>query len=591
MAFLLAAFGRIGSSDWHALVEGLREDSLSGGRQWHERDGTVRFAVLPTCRAIFSPMRGPESPVVATVGRVEGEADPSVAVLAAYGRQGTKSLADLRGKFAYAIWDPRTRSLFVGCDAVGLLAPAYRWNGRSFLLSTRALALLSSRTVPQAWNHVYLAHALMGAWSHTAEATAFDGVQRMVGGEILRVTDRGPERITGERLVFSFPYPGDRKAVARVLGESIDRAVSRSPKRRASCVALSGGLDSCVVATALAKGQPAFDAFSLVAPPGSPGDILGLSAVVAAFPEIRHHTIQLTGDPGDLLASMPLADDPVYTGPVLQPGRMALLHAMRDVGFRHVFDGEGGDEVFDIVWGPADPLREGSIGAAIVALASHASRRRVIRDLVFGSRGPASDFFLQRLKQRVRAQRPWLRATFWESSAFTAAWSELAALGRLVSARARLPEILGAYGRYWRVQELAREAIGVEASSQFLDCEVVEFVGSVRASIAVDPLHRKVLLRRLAAQRVSTATAYRPKNEPLSDWLIARWVSHDDNVTRTVSRIKKSSLLGEFVDARLVFAAVDQARRIPGPNWLASSLVELGALVEWVTKVEERFSL
>ena len=86
-------------------------------------------------------------------------------------------------------------------------------------------------------------------------------------------------------------------------------------------------------------------------------------------------------------------------------------------------------------------------------------------------------------------------------------------------------QILGAHGRYWRTQELARLDVGVEGSSPFLHRQVIEFVGSVGAEVAIDLDHGKVLLRRLAANRVPAAIAWRPKSEPLSDWLIQRWLS------------------------------------------------------------------
>jgi asparagine synthetase B (glutamine-hydrolysing) len=590
MAFLFAAFGETDRSDWRGLIEGVGDGPHLRVSEWDESDGSVRFAILGASDATAQVARVSGSLVAAAVGQAEGGRDLTGAVVEAYRDQGIEGLARLRGDYVYALFDRRLRSLFASSDALGLRAPAYSWNGRTFLLSTRALALLRHPAVPRAWDRGYVAHALIGAWAQTAVATAFEGVRLMAGGDIFCVTRHGLQKLRGDRLAFSALDTRDRDDAARALGGFLDQAVNESLQQSGRCVALSGGVDSCVVATCLAKAQGPFDAFSLVGPDGSPGDGAALPALIAEFPSMRHHRI-LAEDPGDLLPFAPLSDDPICSGPVLQPSRIALLRAIRGRGFRHLFDGEGGDEIFDIAWGAADPLREGAVGSMLLSLQSRTYWRRLFRDLVSGLRGPASTLHLERLKRRVRARRPWLLEAFWESPGFASAWDEVVALGRRSSARTRLPEILGAHGRYRRAQELARLSVGVENSSPMLHRRVVEFVGSLRASVATEPRHRKALLRHLAAQRVSAAIAWQPKAEPLSDWLIARWVSRDLNVARTVSRIKKSTLLRETVDTAALQFAVAQARQFRGPNWCASAVVELGALVEWVAAIEEQFGL
>ncbi len=71
---------------------------------------------------------------MAVVGRTEGQADSSVAVLHEYLRAGLVGLARLNGSYAYAL-GRREQAMLVGCDAVGLRAPAYTWTGQTFLLT------------------------------------------------------------------------------------------------------------------------------------------------------------------------------------------------------------------------------------------------------------------------------------------------------------------------------------------------------------------------------------------------------------------------------------------------------------------------
>jgi asparagine synthase (glutamine-hydrolysing) len=591
MAFLFAAFGPVVPSEWACRVRGSSEIAagFAGLSDWHDEEGLARLGVLDANGGVRNGgVRAALEVAAIAVGLVEGsEADSATSVLEAYGRARTQGLASLRGDYAYALWDGRERCLYVGCDAVGLRAPAYTWDGRTFFLATRALALVGHVEVPLTFDPVYLAQALSGAWGRTSSATAFEGVRRMVGGEMIRVSSQGIERLEGARLKFRASPAPRRGAAVRELAEALDSAVANDSRNAASCVALSGGVDSAIVATVLAKGQRKVHALSLVAPDGAPGDAATLARVIAAFPGIRLHSVQVEGD-ADLLHPGPLSDDPICSAPILQTGRTALLRAAKELGFQRVFNGEGGDEVFDMAWRPGDLIREAALDRVVFTLGSGAMARRTLRDFVAGGRGPLSEIVLDRARKRFRAQRPWLRAAFWESSAFDAAWQETMTFARLRNVRERLPAILGVHGRYWRSQELARLWIGVEGRSPMLRQAVVELVGSMSARTAMDLRHGKALLRRLAAERLPAAVAWRAKDEPLSDWLVARWTMNESHAVRAVSQIRGSRILAPLIDVGAVLATLDAARKLRGRHWLASSLVELAALTEWVTAVEAR---
>ena len=151
---------------------------------------------------------------------------PTPSSTAAYRHGGLARLGGLAWSSTptYALWDPRARSLFVGCDAVGLSAPAFSWNGRTFLLSTRAVALLRRPGSVSAFDPLYLAHALGGIWSRPAAATAFQGVRRMLGGSLIRVSEDGFEQLAGAPLTFrASPRLKDERVISE-LGEILDAA-------------------------------------------------------------------------------------------------------------------------------------------------------------------------------------------------------------------------------------------------------------------------------------------------------------------------------------------------------------------------------
>jgi hypothetical protein len=285
--------------------------------------------------------------------------------------------------------------------------------------------------------------------------------------------------------------------------------------------------------------------------------------------------------PWDSTQNFPLADDPLHAAPILQPGRVELLRAVRDAGFARVYDGEGGDELFDILWRPGDMVRDGALLPMVMGLAAQGRRRALVRDLIWMAGGSFSNVLLERTLRRVRASRPWLRPGFWSGDPFREALDETVSFARLPTARHRMPELLGAFGRYWRVQELARLSARVQGTSPLVSREVVELVGSLRPRVAIDLRHRKVLLRRLAALRVPASLAWRPKSEPLADWLAQEWVADERNVSTALAHIKRSPLLDEAVDAQAFAASAAEATRRPAAH--ANAVIELAALAEWVT--------
>jgi asparagine synthetase B (glutamine-hydrolysing) len=591
MGLLVAGLGHVDPARWGDLVQETACFAGSDFRDWHDADTGVRLGIAGP----EGTLRAAPSPSVALVavgaGFVDGAKDVAAAALAAYRGAGPAGLAGLRGQYSFALWDGATRSLLVGSDAVGLQAPAYMWDGTRFLLSSRAMALVRAGTAPPVWDPVYVAHAFGGLWSRTTSATAFRGIRRTVGGEILEVSTHGLRRLSWNRLSFEDARALGTEGAVDELGDRLDRAVASMAGDRGTCVALSGGIDSCVVASALAKTNPALDAFSLVAPGESRVENQAVANVVRAFPGMRHHRVEVSGVAEEWSGSSPLFDDPICAGPVLQPGRMALLRTIREAGFERVLDGEGGDELFDMAWWPRDLVRDLAWAPVLGALGSRAPRSRMVRDIAAsGALGYLSARWERRRREDLRARRPWLREAFWASPSLAEAWEETRAYQKLPSVPERLTEILGAHGRYHRAQSLARLCVGVEGSSPLVDRTVVELVGSLRAEVVMDPRHGKALLRRLAARRVSPAVAWRPKVEPLSDWLIKRYLSAEPNVRRAADLIDRSAMLRELVDVGAAVAAVDRARREQHPA-LSTPLVELLLLVEWFAAVEKRYGL
>ena len=516
--------------------------------------------------------------------------EASEGVLHAYSRAGIEGLAQSRDGHAYVLWDALRRELVVGCDAMGLSALAYVWDGRAFVVCSRALPLLRLQRGWRCWNDIYLAHVLSGLWAPAASTTAFRGVSRMLGGEILRVSARGLERLRGDTLDFQRKGNLHHEPAVEELGQRIDRAVREQLRRPGrACVALSGGLDSCVVASAVARCTPPFDAFRLIAREASAPAPLSRQAV---FPAMREHWVAVPGAAGGD-ENLPLADDAIAAGPALQPARLALLRAVRDAGFDRILDGEGGDELFDLAWRLGDLGEERISLTTVRVLLRRSSRARFLRDLlVRGTLGGISSEWLRRQRGRMAARRPWLTRSFWQDYALGAAWEEAIAFARTGHPRDRLAQILEAHARYRAVQTLARDKFGIEGVSPLLDRDVVEFVGALPARLAVEPGHAKGLLRRVAATRLPAAIAWRPKQEPLYEWLATRAICDEARVDRIAHAIATSALLRESVDPLAIHAAINAVRRSPERTTsMATALDQLFCFVEWSVAVHAQYGV
>jgi len=80
--------------------------------------------------------------------RFDSQSDTEV-LLKAYGRWGEKCLGELRGMFAFAIWDAKRSRLFLGRDPMGIKPLYYGTSGQYFLFASERRTLLGTGLVPR----------------------------------------------------------------------------------------------------------------------------------------------------------------------------------------------------------------------------------------------------------------------------------------------------------------------------------------------------------------------------------------------------------------------------------------------------------
>jgi len=277
-------------------------------------------------------------------------------LLAAYAEWGTACLDRFNGMFAFAIYDARTRRLFLARDRFGV-KPLYWWqdrNGFGFASEIKQFTAVPgfSATLNPARSVEFLAS---GLFDHTAE-TLFEGVRQIRGGECLEIDLSAwqPGQALSPRRWYRLPEPDSLHLPLATAAERLHYLLRDSVRLRlradvpvGSC--LSGGLDSsaivCLVNEALGEAQTARPhAFSCCY------DIPGLDektyvdAVIARTKATSHI---ICPAPDDLLQSLDALawhqDEPYGSTSIFAQWSVFALAARS--GVRVMLDGQGADEI------------------------------------------------------------------------------------------------------------------------------------------------------------------------------------------------------------------------------------------------------
>lgn len=163
-----------------------------------------------------------------------------------YLRDGEEMLPRLNGMFAFAIWDARTRLLFLARDALGVKPLYYARSQNGFLFASALQCLLCEKSVSRSLNSTAIFDYLTLLYA-PAPRTMLGAVSKLEPGHALVVGD-GCIRRKWKWLDLPIdvpPFVGDEQAAASVLRERLETATARQMVADVPVGAfLSGGLDS-----------------------------------------------------------------------------------------------------------------------------------------------------------------------------------------------------------------------------------------------------------------------------------------------------------------------------------------------------------
>ncbi len=246
--------------------------------------GHRRLSILDLSQEGAQPMRDPRTEVVLTFNgeiynfieireRLRGlghsfhSSSDTEVLLRAYLEWGEDCLSELNGMFAFALWDPRSSTLFCARDRFGEKPFQYVLTPRLFAFASevKALALLEETDLG-IHDGVLRNYALHDStWLDSSEATLLRGVRQLLPAHAMsvKIDERGVTvlrlwnywafdwRVRGEYGTRSLSSAADE--LLHLLRESI-RLRLRSDVRVGSC--LSGGLDSSTIVGLMRELEP-----------------------------------------------------------------------------------------------------------------------------------------------------------------------------------------------------------------------------------------------------------------------------------------------------------------------------------------------
>jgi asparagine synthase (glutamine-hydrolysing) len=454
-------------------------------------------------------------------------------------------LTQLRGMFAFCLWDDAVGVAWIARDRLGVKPLFYSECGGSLTFASTVRALeragyargVSTPAIAAALEYGFIPDSLC----------VYDGIKKVSAGTYIRWT-RG--RTNADLPLQPTPYwrqPAHDERPIRFEDSvaEVERLFLDSVKRRLDAdvpvaALLSGGVDSALVCWAITRLGANIEAFT-VGTPGEAGDETEDAERVARLLGITHRVLPLG------IATAPDADElaVAFGEPFPCSSAFGMLRVSSTV--RHaatvLLTGDGGDDVF-LGYEAHRHCRYAERFAARIprALASAWCR---LREPAAELRGPAtstmargarfldyaagglgavqsahdSRAFYERssiLGERLRDRYAWQSNRAWSPSSGRNLLQEY--LDDSISHRFT--------GEYMTKVDGATMHYALEARSPFLDQDLWEYTARLHPDVRLCRGRLKAILRELASRHLDARVAYGPKrgfSVPAERWMVTAW--------------------------------------------------------------------
>lgn len=453
-------------------------------------------------------------------------------ILSAWSAWGEDMLNRFNGMWALAIYDNKTRELFLARDRFGIKPLLYVATQYRFIFASEQRALVRSRLTSTSVDAVVAAHLMVNPFGvEGSERTLCKEVRRLQGGHLLRLRQGRVQLRRWWRTVDHLPgLPKSSEERVEQFGSLFQDAVAlrmRSDVPIGTC--LSGGFDSSAIVCAMAAheraGGGARDSkdwrHAFVASfPGSSHDERPEAELAAKYAGVTPHILEIDSRFALEKIDTILDDlDDVYLG--LPTAGWLIYRELRRNRVLVSLDGHGADELM------GGYRQEGGALAFWVrnAISSVSSRAK------WANRGTSYG----RTAMMVMRGHSFLRNPWSGSAEHLALVGEDDPLPREWGALNRrlyhmfhgsvLPTILRNFDR-------ASMAHGIEVRMPFMDWRLVTFTMALPDSEKTSDGYTKWIARRAMAGKMPDQIRINPRkvgfNSPMPNWLngpLAGWVA------------------------------------------------------------------
>lgn len=285
-------------------------------------------------------------------GRVFRTESDTEVLLHLYAEKGEAMLGELRGMFAFALWDARKQAMLLARDPFGIKPLYYADDGSSFRCASQVKALLAGGKIDTSPEPA--GHAGFFLWGCVPEPwTLFKGIRGLPAGHFLWIDDHGPRQATPFCLIADIlrdaadnPEKGSRSEALEAFNCAFRDSI------RAHHVAdvpvglfLSSGLDSAMISAIASElgDRPHSMTLSFAEFSGTQDDEAPMAELLAASLGTRQATIMVrkedfVEDREKLLSAM---DQPTTDG----VNTWFVSRAAKSLGIKVALSGLGGDEL------------------------------------------------------------------------------------------------------------------------------------------------------------------------------------------------------------------------------------------------------
>jgi asparagine synthase (glutamine-hydrolysing) len=264
-----------------------------------------------------------------------------------YEEFGTECLEKLRGMFAFAIWDQKTKTLFLARDRVGIKPLYYALTDKTIVFASEIKAILTDPAISRSLAPEIIDRFLTFLYV-PGEETLLKGVSKLAPGHYLLAKDGKTEIL--QYWDLNFHKPSERLSMkdaenelSNLLAEVVElHMIADVPVG----VLLSGGVDSTAVLSCVAeRTDKEISSFTVGFADSGFADERPYAKLAAEAFGTRHYDMTITAD--DFAAFLPQYVWHMEE-PVCEPPAVALYYVSKLARnyVKVLLSGEGGDEAF-----------------------------------------------------------------------------------------------------------------------------------------------------------------------------------------------------------------------------------------------------